>query len=56
MRMTARAWHGLQDPRPCLELAQASDTVAPGPYDQDLQAQVSAARSADIAVAVLGSG
>jgi hypothetical protein len=41
-----------------VELAKAGDTVliAPGPYDQDLQAQVTAARSADIAVAVLGSG
>ena len=41
-----------------VELAKAGDTIliAPGAYDQDLPARLAAARSADIAVAVLGSG
>ncbi|HXG78487.1 MAG TPA: DUF1565 domain-containing protein [Methyloceanibacter sp.] len=40
-----------------LEFAKAGDTIqlAPGAYDQDLPAQVSAARSANITVAVLGA-
>jgi hypothetical protein len=40
-----------------VEAAKAGDTilVAPGAYDQDLQARVSAARSANIAVGVIGS-
>jgi hypothetical protein len=40
-----------------IEAARAGDTIllAPGAYDQDLPAQVSAARSANIAVGVLGS-
>jgi hypothetical protein len=39
-----------------VEAAKAGDTimVAPGAYDQDLPAQVSAARSRNIAVAVIG--
>jgi len=40
-----------------VEAAKAGDTImiAPGTYDQDLPAQVSAARSRNIAVAVIGS-
>jgi hypothetical protein len=40
-----------------VEAAKAGDTIliAPGAYDQDLPAQVGAARSANIAVSVLGS-
>jgi hypothetical protein len=40
------------------EAAKPGDTIliAPGAYDQDLPAQVSAARAAGIAVAVMGSG
>jgi len=39
------------------EVAKAGDTIliAPGAYDQDLPTRVSAARSANISVAVLGS-
>lgn len=40
-----------------LDVAKAGDTVmlAPGTYDQDLPARVSAARAGNIAVAVIGS-
>lgn len=40
-----------------VEAAKAGDTIliAPGAYDQDLPAQVSAARAANIVVSVLGS-
>ena len=40
-----------------LSAAKSGDTIliAPGAYDQNLASQVSAARSANIAVAVLGS-
>jgi hypothetical protein len=40
-----------------VEAAKDGDTIliAPGPYDQDLPAQVSAARAAKIVVAVAGS-
>jgi hypothetical protein len=40
-----------------VEAAKAGDTilVVPGAYDQDLPAQVSAARAANIVVSVLGS-
>ena len=40
-----------------LNAAKAGDTIliAPGAYDQNLASHVSAARSADIAVAVLGA-
>jgi hypothetical protein len=40
-----------------VEAAKPGDTIliAPGAYDQDLPAQVSAARSANIAVSVMGS-
>ena len=40
-----------------LNVAKAGDTIliAPGAYDQNLAGQVSAARSANIAVAVLGA-
>jgi len=39
-----------------VEAAKAGDTIliAPGPYDQDLPARVSAARTANIAVLVAG--
>jgi Protein of unknown function (DUF1565) len=41
-----------------VEAARAGDSVliAPGSYDQDLPARVSAARAANIAVAVLARG
>lgn len=41
-----------------IEAAKPGDTllIAHGAYDQDLPAQVSAARAAGIAVAVMGSG
>ncbi len=40
-----------------VEAAKPGDTIliAPGAYGQDLPAQVSAARSANIAIAVMGS-
>jgi hypothetical protein len=40
-----------------VEAAKAGDTIllAPGAYDQDLPARVRAARSANIAVGVIGS-
>jgi hypothetical protein len=40
-----------------IEAAKAGDTIliAPGAYDQDLPARVSAARSANVSVAVLGA-
>jgi hypothetical protein len=40
-----------------VEAAKAGDSIviAPGPYDQDLAAQVSAARTANVAVSVAGS-
>lgn len=40
-----------------IEAAKAGDTIliAPGAYDQDLPARVSAARSANIVVAVAGA-
>ena len=40
-----------------IEAAKTGDTIliSPGAYDQDLAAKVSAARSANIVVAVLGS-
>jgi hypothetical protein len=39
-----------------VEVAKPGDTImiSPGAYDQDLPAKVSAARSANIAVAVIG--
>lgn len=39
-----------------VEVAKAGDTIliAPGSYDQDLPARVSAARAANVAVAVVG--
>ncbi len=41
-----------------VEAAKPGDTIllAPGAYDQDLPAQVSAARAAGIAISVIGSG
>ena len=40
-----------------VEAAKPGDTIliAPGAYGQDLTAQVSAARSANVAIAVIGS-
>ncbi len=40
-----------------VEAAKAGDSIliAPGAYDQDLAAQVSAARTANVAVSVAGS-
>jgi hypothetical protein len=40
-----------------VEAAKAGDSIliAPGSYDQDLAAQVSAARTANVAVSVAGS-
>jgi hypothetical protein len=52
-RTTATAFKSLAR---AVETAKAGDTVvlAPGAYDQDLPARVSAARAANIAVGVLG--
>ena len=40
-----------------VEAAKAGDTIliAPGSYDQDLPARVSAARGANVAVSVMGA-
>jgi len=47
---------GFRDLARAIEAAKPGDTIllAPGAYDQDLQARVSAARSANIVVSVLG--
>ena len=53
-RSTAAAFKSLAR---AVDAAKAGDTIllAPGAYDQDLQVQVSAARSANIVVGVIGS-
>jgi uncharacterized protein DUF1565 len=40
-----------------IEAAKAGDSIviAPGPYDQDLAAQVAAARTANVVISVAGS-